>query len=169
MPSIIEFEGLQLGIQADHVELVPGGYRLDGTQVALLHPFGSTRYYRHGFHSWSLSAWVDMARQLPLPEPKFIWPQVDDPRLFAAYPFSGSGVGALQDPGTEKVLLLGALNLDARVQADAHCLSGMGDDPQSQWFVDYGSEAEVFSRYSEQLEKRLGKRPGKATPRVWCS
>jgi alpha-galactosidase len=101
---------------------------------------------------------------------------MDDPELFAGYPTKGSGVGALQ--GTEgKVLLLGALGLDAQVSSNEQELRGEYrgrnefDPPGGpyDWFLAYGPEPEVFAQYAGLLADRLGRRGREPAPRVWCS
>jgi alpha-galactosidase len=80
------------------------------------------------------------------------------------------------------ILLLGSLGTDAHVvlhdQAHGNIpqLHGWYEIPHGgheagdgDWFVGYGDEASVFARYAELLGERLGKAPGKPSPRVWCS
>ncbi|MEJ2708865.1 MAG: alpha-galactosidase [Anaerolineales bacterium] len=177
----IEFEHLQLPVAAEQIQPIQGGYLLSGSNVALLHPFGYTQYYRHGYHSWSLSAWLPLDRPLPRPALEHLWPHCDDPDLMPDYPFSGSAVGALQGPD-DNILLLGALHLGARVQADPQVLRGAYDlqeipptaDPERdsqefEWFLAYGAEQQAFDRYAELLKQRLGSRDSGRAPRVWCS
>ncbi|MEW6045317.1 MAG: hypothetical protein AB1609_02385 [Bacillota bacterium] len=44
-----------------------GGVLLPRGPVAVLHPFGTTRFYRHGWHSWSPVDWVSLAWRPELP------------------------------------------------------------------------------------------------------
>jgi alpha-galactosidase len=177
----IEFENLQLPAAADRIQPIQGGYLLYGLNVALLHSFGYTQYYRHGYHSWSLAAWLPLDRPLPKPTLEHLWPHCDDPDLMLDYPFSGSAVGALQAP-EGNILLLGALHLGARVRADVQVLRGDYDlqeipptgDPErdsqeAEWFLTYDAEQQAFDRYAELLKQRLGLRDSGRAPRVWCS
>ncbi len=67
------------------------------------------------------------------------------------------------------VLLLGALELAARVEADAQGLEGGYEEGAGDWFVAFGSEAEVFGAYAERLAERFGRRAAAAAPRLWSS
>ena len=185
----IKFENLQLAVAAGSVRPIQGGFLLSGSKVALLHPFGYTQFYRHGYHSWSLSAWLALDHPLPRPVLEHLWPHCDDPDLMPDYPFSGSAVGALQGQDGN-ILLLGALSLGARVQADPQVLRGVYDlqatpgvqrseenpaEPTQEgwqdfeWFLAYDPEQAAFSRYAELLKQRLGTRELGPAPRVWCS
>lgn len=127
----LDLGDLQIALQADTAQpisvyaapLLKHAYRLEGSPVSLLHPFDETLFYRHGWHSWSLSAWLPMWQNLPKPQPELRWPMIDHPSLLAFYPFSSSGVGALQAPGGG-ILLLGALELDGFVRADENTMVG---------------------------------------------
>ena len=176
MQTILELESLTIPAQVESFQPIQGGYVLGGNQLALLHPFGYTKFYRHGFHSWSLSCWLDLDNSLEPPVVKPLYPQFDHPALLADYPFTGSGVGALQGPDG-RALLLGALGLDARVKADDQVLRGsaeVGAGATAEWFLAYGEEQAVFARYAQLLMERLGTpkstHPWHAQPpRVWCS
>jgi alpha-galactosidase len=178
-PTIIDLNSLQLPVQAESFQAVPGGYRLHGDRVSLLHPFGLTKFYRHGFHSWGLASWLDLHRRLDPPTLRGLWPQQDDPSLMEDYPYKSSGLSALQGPDG-RILLLGALAPDAQVTAGPELLSGRyalspnlkhASQPPSDrdWFLAYGEELEVFNRYASLLVEHLGKGRAKLAPRVWCS
>jgi alpha-galactosidase len=176
MQTLLELEGLSLPAMLDSVQSIQGGLLLQGDQIAILHPFGYTKFYRHGFHSWSLSCWLDLDTSLEPPALNQLHPQFDDPALLANYPFTGSGVGALQG-SNGNILLLGALGLDARIKADDKVLRA-STDPHSrkpaEWFLALGEDQVVFGRYTELLRERLGvpksSHPWQAqSPRVWCS
>ncbi|MEW6045316.1 MAG: glycoside hydrolase family 36 protein, partial [Bacillota bacterium] len=86
-------------------------------------------------------------------------------------------MGAVEAPDG-RVLLLGALGVGARVEADEEVLRGFfeeGSGEQAEeaspdgWFVGYGDPVSVFARYAELLGERLGKRGAGSAPRVWCS
>lgn len=166
MSPSIAIQGLH--VQADDVQRISQGYLLTGQRVALLHPFGNTEFYRHGFHSWSLSSWLRLDRPLPPPQPKKIWAQIDHPTMLEAYPFTSSGVGALKSPN-EKVLLLGALGPDAFVQMDPQVLRGLSGNADALWFLGYDDEDFVFAQYARLLGEHMGQRTQKEAPRVWCS
>lgn len=170
MLSAIELGGLSLAVNASGApERAGAGWLLPSGPVALLHPFGDTDFYRHGWNSWSPTGWT------PLSGPT-IGIRNDDERLLTAddadnetpHAHSGSAVGALQGPdGT--VLLLGALGLGTpRVGADRDTLWGRAEVDDTEWFVGYGQEDAVFTAYREQLAARLGTRTARAG-RVWSS
>ena len=164
------------------MQAVKDGCLLFGDEVAIFHPFGNTHFYRHGFHSWSLTSWIPLDLNLPRPGIGRLWPQVDHPRLMAAYPFAGSGVGALQGPDG-KILLLGALNLDAVITGDRWTLVGTvetertdmiptqfaSEKPPAAWLLTYGEENEVFNQYADRLVDLRGGLKQPVSPRVWCS
>lgn len=166
MSSSLEIEGLQ--VQADKIERISQGYQLKGQKVALLHPFGNTEFYRHGFHSWSLSTWLPLGGSYATPQPQTIWPQIDHPAMLESYPYTSSGLGALRGPDN-KVLLLGALNPDGFVNADDQVMRGKSANTQDKWFLGYDEEDIVFTHYAQLLGEHLGQRNPKVIPRVWCS
>ncbi len=159
------------------VEERPEGLLLPKGPVTLLHPFGTTRFLRHGWHSWSPTGWVDLAKP-PVPVyPEYRRPMADDPVYVTSSCHTGSGLGALRAPDG-RILLLGALELGAHVQADAEALRGFYEPPveTSQtsalaggWFLGYGEEGTTLSAYARLLARGLGKRGPTRAPRVWCS
>lgn len=166
-PDLV-FENLKLNSKAEAIETVADGYILHGADVELLHPFGATRFYRHGWQSWSPTLWVDLHQPPVAPLPAERRPQMDDPALLTRVQHSGSGVGALEGVGGQ-VLLLGALDLDAIVWADAHVLAGHRRGEGGRWFVAYGPEAEVFAAYAARLGAAFNAQVTRPAPRVWCS
>ena len=171
MQTLVQLNDLQLAVQAESVERIPSGALLRGQRVSLLHPFGETLCYRQGWHSWSLSCWLPLSTQLTAPLVKNLWPQIDHPAMLADYPFTSSGVSALQAPDG-RVLLLGALELDAQIKADAETLRGgyaLPAPADAEWFLALGAEQAVFQEYAHLLAQRLGKRGQGQPGRVWCS
>ena len=171
MLTLLPLNDLQLAVQAESVEPIPQGALLRGEHVTLLHPFGETLFYRHGWHSWSLSCWLPLSKSMAAPLARNLWPQIDHPSLLDEYPFTSSCVSALQAP-EGKVLLLGALGLEARVKVSSETISGSYAAPapaDPEWFLAYGSELSVFKDYAYLLGQRLGVRSAGQPPRVWCS
>ncbi|WP_105316484.1 glycoside hydrolase family 36 protein [Thermus tenuipuniceus] len=159
---------LEVAILAPSAEPVSGGYLLKGREVRVFPPFRGSQFFRHGWQSWSLASWVD-PREPPRPLfPKERRPQADDPFLLEAADWGkawwGSGLGALRSPRGQ-VLLLGALDLGARVLGREEALLGRYALGEGRWFLAYGPEEEVFAAYARYLPHRLSGRP----PRVWCS
>ncbi len=164
----LQFESFQLIAHAHAVTETLGGYLLQGSQVHLDLPIQPRLYYRHGWQSWSLTAWTDPTTPLPVQKPYRMHPLQTDP-VYARHPApNGSWVGAV-DLGDGQVALLGALALESHVALHDHELHGWGEAGEFEWFVGLGQEATVFARYAELLGKRLGRAPEKQTPRVWCS
>ena len=131
------------------------------------------RYYRHGWQSWSLTAWTGLA-PLPIQKPSIFHPlQVDAEYMRDKNP-NGSWVGAVEfEDGN--VLLLGALATDARVffaqnqLSPRGMLSGRSEADDVEWFIAFGQENIVFNEYANQLGHRFGKIKKDGAPRVWCS
>jgi alpha-galactosidase len=172
MLTLLNLDNLPIPLRAERITPIQSGYLLQGKTVALLHPFEQVRFYRHGWHSWSLTSWIPLPLDLQKPQPEIRWPMIDHPKLLADYPFTGSGVGALQAPDG-KILLLGALGLDGFISADEITLRGVypyaSPGLQVEWFLAYGEEQLVFAAYADQLGQRLGVRCHEHPPRVWCS
>lgn len=168
MTFSFEFGNQQYNIQADQVNETNGGLILRDAQVQISMPLPVQSYYRHGWQSWSLTAWLDADFALPVQKPDLMHPLQTDP-LYAKHPApNGSWLGAAQfEDGN--ILLLGALEPDAHVALHSQQLHGWYEDGKGEWFVGYGEEASVFAQYAELLGNRLGRAPGKSTPRVWCS
>lgn len=152
----------ELAAKAEGVEEVPGGFRLWGKEVQIYLPTPAQAFYRHGWQSWSLASWVDLAEPPKPLLPLQRRPQADDPWLLSQKAHWGSGLGVLRVG--EGVLLLGALGPGARVLGTEDLLLGRSEG-QKGWFVAFGGEEEVFAAYSMHLPRRLRGRP----PRVWCS
>ncbi|WP_345763501.1 glycoside hydrolase family 36 protein [Diaminobutyricibacter sp. McL0608] len=149
--------------------IISGGYIVPAGPLALLHPFGDTEFYRHGWNSWSPSGWArtdgptigikDSPRRLLT---------ADDAANETPHSHSGSAVGAVVGTNGD-VLLIGGLGLGTpRVGADANVLWGRSEDDVAEWFVAYGSEREVFATYADLVSERLGRRSQRAGS-VWSS
>ncbi|MFZ5822403.1 MAG: glycoside hydrolase family 36 protein [Chloroflexota bacterium] len=142
--------------------------------MSLQLPAQPRKYYRHGWQSWSLTTWLDPGIPLPVQKPALLHPMQIDP-LYANHPApNGSWLGAVElESG--KILLLGALGLEAHVALHDRQLHGWYEAGAGEWFVACGPEKEVFASYAGCLEKRFGAaslppQTGKrASPRVWCS
>ena len=141
---------------------------LHNAEIRLPLPAHAVRYYRHGWQSWSLAAWQDANRRIPPPKPALLRPMQFDPRYIHETRPHGSWVGAVELENG-KILLLGALGLDAHVVLDGNTLIGTYESGTGDWFIDEGEENEVFARYAAQLAKRLGTNRSVATPNAWCS
>ena len=173
--QLISFQNFQIVSYADKLTQIPKGYIFNGANVALEFQDAPIEYYRHGWQSWSLAAWLPVDFHLPVQKPEILHPLQIDP-LYAEHPApNGSWLGAVRFENGN-VLLLGALGLNSHVALHGNNLHGWYDVPykeheagNGEWFVGYGQENEVFARYAELLGERLGTAPGKPNPRVWCS
>ena len=160
----VSLGGVEVALEADALEPVEGGLRLLGKEVRVYPPFQAQAFFRHGWQSWSLTAWVDL-RKAPRPLlPEARRPQADDPFLLESSVWWGSGVGAMKGPKGE-VLLLGALAPGARVRGEEDLLLGRYAEGAGDWFLAYGEEEAVLAAYAQRLPKRFSESP----PRVWCS
>ena len=164
----LSFENLQIISYTDQVVSVSGGYILTGPNISLELKQQPKQYYRHGWQSWSLTTWQAPDFPLPVSKPSLLHPMQTDP-LYAKHPApNGSWVGAVKFED-DKILLLGALELDSHVAFHDLQLHGWYEAGNGEWFVGYGDDDSVFARYAALLGEHHGKAAGKPTPRVWCS
>lgn len=125
------------------------------------------RYYRHGWQSWSFTAWTDLS-PLPVQKPAIFHPlQTDAVYVHEKNPH-GSWLGAVEF-ADGNILLLGALATDAHVFLVGDQLNGQSEADEIEWLVAYGQESQVFEEYVNELGKRFGKADKNHIPRVWCS
>ncbi len=159
----------KLTITAEKYNSIPaGGYFATGSSITLGLPFSPKRYLQHGWQSWSLTAWVETVRYLPPTRPFLLTPMQTDPVYARVRNHNGSWYGAVE--ATEsKVLLLGALDLEAHVELDGDQLKGWYENGVGDWVVCMGDETQVMNRYAGLLEARFGKGRISRPPRIWCS
>ncbi|HSB01212.1 MAG TPA: glycoside hydrolase family 36 protein [Anaerolineales bacterium] len=133
-------------------------------------------FFRHGWHSWTLTTWLDPSDPpLPVRAAEFRVKD-EDPAYALAKNHVSAWVGAVE-LGENDILLLGALDLGGRVELDGLTLNGFYEsverDTQSvslyNWFIARGTEENVFSKYAALLEAKFGKGRFEKAPRVWCS
>ncbi len=127
-----------------------------------------TAFYRHGWHSWSETRWLDPATRptvVTVPERR---PFADDPVHATRPVHGGSAVGAVRTTGGG-VILLGALGLGGRVELDGGALVGRFEAGSGDWLVARGTERETFDRYAMALAERLGHRPRNHAVTMWSS
>jgi hypothetical protein len=65
----VSLGGVEVALEAESLERVEGGIRLLGKEVRVYPPFPARAFFRHGWQSWSLTAWVDLkgGQKAPLP------------------------------------------------------------------------------------------------------
>jgi len=126
------------------------------------------KFFKHGWQSWSLSAWIAPSAPLPVQKPDIFHPlQTDIEHLYKTSPHS-SWVGAVEfEDGN--ILLLGALGLNAHIHLEENRLLGDSDAGDVEWVMAYGKEEVVFGLYTSELGKRFGRVEKNHVPRVWCS
>ncbi|MEX1133507.1 MAG: glycoside hydrolase family 36 protein [Acidimicrobiia bacterium] len=158
--AALKFKGAEA--EADH-EL---GWVLSGSDVVVEPALAATRFYRHGWQSWSIAGW----ERLDSPPASIAIPglhrQADDPALGDRSDHVGSWVGVIEAEDGSAVLL-GALGTDAWVSAGDGTLRGVAAT-EIDWFVAVGSGDEVLNNYGIALAGALGTRrsdPGA----VWCT
>jgi len=124
-------------------------------------------FYRHGWHSWSPTGWVDPRDPvLPIRDEERRLGH-DDPTHAFDTRVGSSCVGAARCTDGEYVLL-GALTPGARVAPDGDVLRGVSEAGEIDWLVAGGTLNQVFDAYVGELTNRLGRR-GRGRMRVWCS
>lgn len=167
MERSLELNGLTAKVTADSMEETPGGLLIKGQRVTLALPRPPTRYLRHGWQSWSLAAWTDLA-SLPVQQPPILHPMQVDPQYVTERLPNGSWFGAVEF-NDGKVLLLGALGLETHVRLNGDRLEGWSESGPVEWFASYGDERSIFDAYAARLGKALGQAPQKPAPHIWCS
>jgi len=126
-----------------------------------------TRFYRHGWHSWSPTGWVppdEVVRPIPDRGRRL---GHDDPVFALERRVSGSGFGVGRGDDGHAVLL-GSLDPGARVLPENGTLVGQSEVSDPHWVAIEGSVQDVFAVYASELVHHLGSRP-RRHQRVWCS
>jgi alpha-galactosidase len=136
-------------------------------EIAVELPSAPLRYYRHGWQSWSLTAWTKPS-PIPIQKPAIYHPLQIDPRYAWEKNPHGSWVGAAE-LGDRNILLIGALATDAHVFLNGSQLEGRSEAEESDWLILCGAENQVFDEYVNQLAARFGRADKNHVPRVWCS
>ena len=131
-------------------------------------PLRPARFYRHGWQSWSLAAWMDPSTPpLPISVPG-LRNKDEDPLYALADHHVNAWVAAVELPDGQ-VILVGALGLAGRIELDGDRLHGFYETGSGDWFLGAGSESQVFTRYTELLGERIGHGRVAKPPHVWCS
>jgi alpha-galactosidase len=164
-------------ISADSIQMENDFLLLSGTSVTLELPAPPRHFYRHGWQSWSLAAWIDPS--LPArPISSVVLGGKDEDPLYANSPRLLSAWVGAAELADGSILLLGALDLGGRVQLEQASLRGFYESGHGDWFVAHGPEEQVFSDYAARLKERLvpsaGTEPAwlnrhASIPRLWCS
>jgi alpha-galactosidase len=164
----LQFEGIEFETNLKNAIPINGAYRFEGIQVNIALPKQPKLYYLHGWQSWSMTAWIDPAKPIPIQKPFRLHPLQTDP-LYSQHPApNGSWLGAVEFEH-DQILLLGSLCLEAHVALHEQDLHGWNEAGNGEWFLGYGTESAVFAQYAELLKDRLGSVIARPAPRVWCS
>jgi alpha-galactosidase len=166
-----------LKISADSITKVKGGILLSGTHVIVKLPASPRLYYRHGWQSWSLAAWIDPSMaSVPISSPELRAKDEDPP--YALSPRPTSAWVAAVELADGSITLIGALDLGGRVELEGASLHGFYESGSGKWFMAQGTEEQVFVSYAALLGKRYcgssmtgaaWKRRHARIPRLWCS
>ncbi len=167
----------QTKITADSIQNTKGGLLLSGPRVTLALPAKPRLFYRHGWQSWSLAAWIDPSMpSVPISSPE-LGAKDEDP-MYALSPRHTSAWVAAVELEEGSVILVGALDLGGRVELEEATLRGFYESGIGEWFVALGSEEQVFDSYAARLNERFcrinqtgatWKNRHAQIPRVWCS
>jgi alpha-galactosidase len=158
----------QTKITADSIQETQEGLLLSGAHVCLELPAAPKRFLYSGWQSWSLTAWVDIDRPVKALRPRIMHARETDPVYVEEKRPNGSWYGAVE-LADGRIVFLGALGLEAHVRLDQQTLTGWYESGYGDWLVLTGAEADIFSNYAQNLEKRLGKYRDESAYRVWCS
>ncbi len=127
------------------------------------------KFFRHGWQSWTLAAWLDPSEPpLPIRAPEFR-AKDEDPAYALHKNHVSAWVGAVELE-EDDILLVGSLDLSGRIELSGCALKGFYEDArEGEWLVARGKEDEVFETYASLLESKFGKTRFEKPPRVWCS
>lgn len=164
----ISYRGIIVRMNILITDSTPASQILSASSLTLELPRPPRAFYRHGWQSWSLAAWTDPVRELPVMKPEIFHSRQTDP-VYAKHPHpNGSWLGAVElEDG--QIIFLGALGLEAHVSLRGNQLQGWYESGSGEWFVARGNELEIFEQYASLLGERFGKATPKPAPRVWCS
>ena len=160
---------LQLTIKAESSHPAKsGGFMLTGSSVSIGMPETPRRYLYSGWQSWTLTAWVETSRRMPVMRPSILHPMQTDPVYVHDTRPNGSWYGAVEMENGQ-MIFLGALGLESHVALDGTYLKGKYESGNGEWFLGIGEEAEVFEQYARLLKERFGTGRIQEPLRVWCS
>ncbi len=163
------FQSPSLDLAADSLNETQDGMLVPAACLALSLPSRPRRFYRHGWHSWTLACWLDPSQPpLPIRSPQFR--AKDEDPLYAFCPNHISAwVGAVELDG-EDILLVGALSPGGRVELTGTSLRAFYEHGErGEWLITRGPEEVVFEKYAIRLRERYGQGRYERAPRVWCS
>ena len=164
-------------ISADSVQKTKDGLLLSGARLSVELTAPPRLFYRHGWQSWSLAAWIDPSLPpVPISSPE-LSAKDEDPVYALSARHTSAWIGAVELPDGS-IILLGALDLGGRVELAGASLKGFYESGNGEWFIAQGSEEQVFASYAALLGKRFCRSTltdagwesrHTKIPRVWCS
>jgi alpha-galactosidase len=159
----------QLTISAETTKPAKGGgFMLTGPSVSIGLLSTPKQYFYHGWQSWTLTAWVEASRRMPVMRPACLHPMQTDPAYVRDRRPNGSWYGAVEMENGQ-VIFLGALGLETHVALEGKSLLGWHEAGGGEWFLGMGDEAELFGEYGRLLKEHLGSGRSQKPDRVWCS
>jgi alpha-galactosidase len=163
----LDYQGQKIAIGEVESHPIEGGFIAQAPKLTLNLPSTPKRFYRHGWQSWTLAAWIDPAMPVtPISAPEFR-AKDEDPLYAFAENHTSAWVGAVE-LADNTILLLGSLDLRGRVELDGTSLTGFFENGSGDWFMAMGEEDQVFKRYAQLLGEKFGTNTTKPL-RVWCS
>lgn len=145
---------------------MPNGEFRTGSDIAVdVEPF--VAFYRHGWHSWSPTGWVDPLKPVSPVADEGRRLGHDDPLYAFDATVGGSGVGVVEHIDGS-VTLLGALDPGGRVSPVGSTIAGSTEGEPIDWVLLSGDEQAVWAEYSSLLASRFGRRSADKVS-VWCS
>lgn len=142
---------------------------VSASRVDLNLPLPLMRFYRHGWHSWSQTGWLDPA----VPPNTALQPmkrRIDEDGVYAQHPRHISNGLAAVTLADGQVVLLGGLTVGARIELTGQLLKGFYEGGSAdEWFIASGNAIQIFKAYADLLHHRFGTPRLERAPRVWCS
>jgi alpha-galactosidase len=172
--TVNKLRGIIASMTAQHLELdslpqTSDAKILSASSLSLNLPLPPRKFYRHGWHSWSLTTWLDPSEP-PLPIRAAEFRAKDEDPAYALHKNHVSAWVSAVELGEDDILLLGALNLNGRIELSGYTLNGFYEDgTEKEWLIARGKEDDAFEKYASLLEKKFGKTRFDNPPRVWCS
>lgn len=126
------------------------------------------KIFRHGWHSWTLTSWLDPSVPPLTSRSSEFRLRDEDPSYAQSNKHTSAWVGAVE-LASDHILLIGALDLGGRLVYEFSSVTAFFESGDGEWLISLGSEDEVFSSYARSLSHKLGKTRLATPPRVWCS
>ncbi|GAB4478250.1 MAG: alpha-galactosidase [Anaerolineales bacterium] len=126
------------------------------------------RFFRHGWQSWTFSSWIDPhSPALPVRAVQFRVKDEDPPyALNEKHTSAWLAAAQLQE---QDFVLLGSIDLGARLQLDENRLLAFSESGSAEWILVRGKESEIFAHYTQALLQKYPLHRQRKPPRVWCS